>query len=186
MGDLPFALIDGREQSIAGDPDFLAGLDYGRPRPGHPEGAVKWHIANVLANVDRWHRDSQHYPALRLIALVHDTFKYQVDPSQSKSGPNHHGAYARRFAERYIDDPATLDVIELHDEAYNAFQQGHRHGDWRLAEQRARRLIARLRAALPLYLAFYRCDNETGDKSQESREWFETLVSRTSPPQTDS
>jgi hypothetical protein len=186
MGELPFTLLDDRERHIAGDPDFLAGLDYGRPRPGHPEGAVKWHIADVLANVDRWYRETPHYAALRLIALVHDTFKYQVDPSQPKSGPNHHGAYARRFAERYIDDTATLDVIDLHDEAHNAFQQGHRRGDWQLAEQRARRLIARLQAALPLYLAFYRCDNETGDKLQASREWFETLVSGTSPSTTDS
>jgi hypothetical protein len=186
MGDLPFTLIDDCERRIAGDPEFLAGLDYGRPRAGHPEGAVKWHVADVLANVDRWYRDSPLYPALRLIALVHDTFKYQVDPSQPKTGHNHHGAYARRFAERYIDDTATLDVIELHDEAYNAFHQGHRRGDWQQAEQRGKRLIERLGAALPLYLAFFRCDNETGNKSQASREWFETLVSATSPPKTDS
>ena len=186
MDELPFTLIDDREHRIASDPEFLAGLEYGRPRPGHPEGAVKWHIADVLANFDRWYRDTPHYSALRLIALVHDTFKYQVDRSRPKSGANHHGAYARKFAERYVDDAATLDVIELHDEAYNAFQQGRRRGDWDGAEQRARRLIVRLREALPLYLAFYRCDNETGDKSQASREWFETLVSRTTPVAPDS
>jgi hypothetical protein len=186
MGDLPFTLIDDCERRIAGDPEFLAGLEYGRPRPGHPEGAVKWHIADVLANVDRWYRDTPHYPALRLIALVHDTFKYQVDPSQPKYGPNHHGVYARKFAERYVDDPATLDVIERHDEAYNAFQQGHRHGDWQRAEQRGTRLINQLGAALDLYREFHRCDNETGNKSQKCREWFETLVSRTPSPAADS
>jgi hypothetical protein len=71
-----------------------------------------------------------------------------------------------------------LDVIELHDEAYNAFQQGQRRGDWEKGERRARGLIARLAPALELYRAFYRCDNETGDKSPECRAWFEALVAR--------
>lgn len=178
MNALPFELIDDRERRIAEDPEFLAGVEFGHPRPGHPEGAVKWHIADVLDNVERWYAGVPQYRALRLIALVHDTFKYEVDSSQPKSGPNHHGAYARRFAERYIDDTQILDVIELHDEAYNAFQQGRRRSDWEKGERRARRLIERLGPALELYRAFYRCDNETGDKSPECRAWFEALVAR--------
>lgn len=178
MNALPFELVDDRERRIAEDPEFLVGVEHGQPRPGHPEGAVKWHIADVLADIERWYAGTPQYRALRLIALVHDTFKYQVDLSQPKSGANHHGAYARRFAERYIHEAPILDVIELHDEAYNAFQHGHRRGDWAKAEQRAKRLIERLGPALELYRPFYRCDNETGDKSQECRAWFEALVER--------
>jgi hypothetical protein len=36
--------------------------------------------------------------------------------AQTPTGENHHAMIARRFAERYVDDPKLLDVIELHDE----------------------------------------------------------------------
>lgn len=175
---LPFFLQSPLEARIAADPEFLEGVEYGRPRPGHPEGAVKFHIAEVLANVEQMYAESPLYESLRLIALVHDTFKYQVDPDKPKSGPNHHGAYARRFAARYIDDQATLEVIELHDEAYNAWQQGHRKGKWDRAEERAERLLERLGETLDLYLAFYVCDNATGDKGRENLEWFVEFVEK--------
>ena len=88
------------------------------------------HIADVLANVERQATSPEERRALRLIALIHDTFKYRVDQSRPKTGPNHHAAIARAFAERYIDDPALLDIIELHDEAYNSWLAGARNGRW--------------------------------------------------------
>jgi hypothetical protein len=39
---------------------------------------------------------------LRIIAIIHDTFKYKVDRSKPKEGENHHGMLARRFAEKFI------------------------------------------------------------------------------------
>jgi hypothetical protein len=84
---------------------------------------------------------------------------------------------ARRFAEGYLDDPDLLDVIELHDEAYNSWAKGIRSGDWATAEDRARALRRRLGTRLPFYLRFYRADNHTGSKSQEPLEWFEQLTS---------
>lgn len=166
------------ERRIAADPEWRAGLEYGRPRPGHPEGAVVCHIAEVLANVDRFYGDSPLRERLRLIALIHDNFKYRVEPARPRSGENHHAAIARRFSERYISDPCVLAVIELHDEAYNAWQKGHRNGDWSRAEERARALLQRLGGELELYLAFYACDNATGDKSQEPLEWFRKIAER--------
>lgn len=123
--ELPFTLESDLERSIAGDPAWRAGLTYGKPRRGHPEGSVANHVADVLANIDRLYGDSQLRDKLRLIALIHDSFKVQVDRLRPRTGENHHATIARRFAERYISDPAVLDVIELHDEAYNAWQNGH-------------------------------------------------------------
>ena len=176
MEDFPFTLNNETERAIAADPLFRRGLDYGRPRRGHPEGAIKHHIAAVIGNIERWYAPSPSYRSLRLIALIHDTFKYQVDKTKQRTGANHHGTLARRFAENYITDEAVLEVIELHDKAYNAWVVGHRRGKWDAARQRARRLIERLGDNLDLYLAFYRCDNETGDKTQDGRQWFEKLV----------
>src|SRR3712207_9596297 len=53
---------------------------------------------------------------------------------------------------------------------------GSRDGKWDQAEARGRALLSRLGDNLELYLAFYQCDNQTGDKSQEPYEWFRHLA----------
>lgn len=175
MEPLPFALETDLERAIASDAEWQEGARWGRPRRGHPEGAVAAHVAEVLANVDRQALDEEDRRRLRLIALVHDTFKHRVDRRRPRSGDNHHGRIARRFAERYLDDAELLEIVELHDEAYNAWRKGARTGNWEAAEERARRLIDRLGPSLPLYCRFYRADNATGSKSREPVEWFERL-----------
>jgi hypothetical protein len=170
---------NGIEDAIITDPDFIQGALYGKPRKGHPEGQVIYHIKEVLANVDK-HSCEEDRWFLRLIAIIHDTFKYKVDQTKPKYGDNHHGMIARRFAEKYIGDENVLKIIELHDEAYNAWQQGGRHGDWYKADARAKTLIQNLKKMSPycldLYLKFYRCDNATGDKSSENYEWFKNKL----------
>ncbi len=63
------------EDKIVRDPEFQDGLSYGKPRPGHPEGAVRFHIVEVLKNVEEFYGDSPHRMYLRLISNIHDTFK---------------------------------------------------------------------------------------------------------------
>jgi hypothetical protein len=167
------------ERWIVSAPRWQTGVEWGKPRPGHPEGTVGAHVRDVLANVDRLGLGPEERRRLRLVALVHDTFKHEVDPGRPRTGDNHHAAIARRFLARYTDDSAALDITELHDEAYNAWQIAGRDGDPARAEARARRLIARLGTRLPLYLAFYRADNATGDKRREPLEWFEALCAAT-------
>ena len=164
------------EQRICADPAWRAGVAWGEPRPGHPEGTVGAHLTDVLANVDRVALDADDRRRLRLVALVHDTFKGDVDRAQPKTGENHHAMRARRFAARYIDDEDLLDVIELHDDAYIAWRHGDRTGNWPEAERRARALAERLGSRLDLYLRFYQADNETDGKTSEHRHWFIALA----------
>ena len=172
MTNLPFKLEGELEERIAADAEWQRGVEWGDPRPGHPEGAVKFHIAEVLANVERHAQSDHDRSRLRLIALIHDTFKHRVNRSRPRAGENHHGLIARRFAERYVSDPLVLEMIELHDEAYNAYSVGARRGAWAEAEARAHRLLTRLGASADLYRTFFRCDNETGDKTPDPLEWF--------------
>lgn len=184
MHGLPFEAETELELRIVTDPEFAVGAEWGSPRPGHPEGAVKHHIAEVLANVDRYAGSADDRRRLRIVALTHDTFKHQVDRDQPRVGANHHGMIARRFAERFVaDDSTILEIIELHDEAYNAYSMGKRRGAWDKAEARAGRLLERLGSDADLYTTFFRCDNETGTKSQESFAWFQAL--RVSPTRSD-
>lgn len=169
---------NGKEQGICDDPEFITGAMYGKPRSGHPEGAVIYHIQEVLANIDKFYADDKDYYDLRLIAILHDTFKNKVNQNLPKSGDNHHGAIATKFAEKYCHNTKVLMIIRHHDDAYNAWQKGGRHGDWYQAKKKALNLITALfiEDALDLYVKFYKCDNLTGNKSQDNYEWFVELI----------
>ena len=155
------------ERRIMADPEWQEGAAWGKPRRGHPEGSIAAHIEEVLANIDRYALDHEDRARLRLIAIVHDTFKHEVNHLLPFGGRNDHAALARRFAERYIDDPGILEVVELHDEAYRAWRKDD--------EERAHRLIDRLGENLGLFRRFHRSDNETGDKSDDDRIWFDRI-----------
>jgi hypothetical protein len=159
------------EKRIIENQEWREGAMWGEPRRGHPEGAIVYHVEEVLRNVDTFYGDSPFRHELRLIALIHDTFKCKVDPSRPKSGENHHAMIARRFAENFLDDPKLLNIIEKHDDAYNAWRKGDR-GDWERAHQEALSLITFFGPDLPLYVAFYECDVKTGDKTLDPFLWF--------------
>jgi hypothetical protein len=173
---LPFELETDVEHRIADDPEWREGVEWGRPRRGHPEGSVKQHIADVLANVEREAETPDERARLRLAALVHDTFKYKAPEGSALVGsPKHHGSLAAEFLARFVRDHELVEIVRWHDEAFVA-ALAHRHGRKQRAEQRVRALVRRLGPALPLYAKFFRADNATGDKDQRSVEWFEGLV----------
>ncbi|MBI4918982.1 hypothetical protein HY837_03565, partial [archaeon] len=53
---------------------------------------------------------------------------------------------------------------------------GHYKNKWNDARERALKLIKQLSGKLQLYLFFYECDNKTGNKTQDSFEWFKKIV----------
>jgi hypothetical protein len=136
----------------------------------------------VLANVDEVALDAADRERLRLVALLHDSFKYRVDRTRPRTGENHYGTIARRFAEAYLDDAELLELIELHDEAYNSWVKGARGRDWPAAAARARRLVDRLGPSLDLYLRFYRADNATRGKERTPLVWFDRVVATYTTP----
>lgn len=172
----PFTLETDLEKKIAEDPEWQKGAVWGKPRYGHLEGPIMYHIADVLRNIDRQCPPPEERRILRLIALIHDTFKNHVDESRPKIGTNHHGYIARKFAERYIHDPALLDIIELHDEAYNSWRLGAYKGRWHHAEERVDHLLQRLGPSLPLYVRFFHADSDTSSKEKAPVLWFEQFL----------
>lgn len=187
----------GIEQALCENPAFIAGLEAGKPRPGHPEGAVKHHVKEVLDNITDLVNElggTEHpltvreIKQLRFIAFVHDSFKHEVDRDRPRAGENHHAMKARRFAENFLtayekkvgqkekqhvnDLREVLDIIELHDEAYNAWQLGQRKGRWQEAEARLEKLFKRLGNKVGLFSDFYEVDSLTGDKDISPLEWY--------------
>jgi hypothetical protein len=103
------------ERALLADPGLRAGLDWGAPRRGHPEGAVADHVAEMLSAIAP---DDPLRSDLRFLALVHDSFKAEVRPNEPWSPDNDHATLARRFAERFTSDERLLATLELHDEPY--------------------------------------------------------------------
>jgi hypothetical protein len=146
-------------------------------RRGHPEGAVKLHVADVLANVEREATSPDERRRLRLAALVHDAFKHRAPEASARVGSDeHHGSQAAEFLGRFVDDDELLLVVRWHDEAFAAWLGLVKGRDPARAEGRALALVDRLGPALPLYLRFFRADNATEGKSPKAVEWFEGVV----------
>lgn len=157
---------------IAAEP-FRQGLFWGKPRYGHPEGKVLYHIREVLDNIDKLTVDAETREKLRLITFSHDTFKYQEDKSDWSK---HHAILARQFMEDFIDDQALLDIIELHDEAYYSWRLKVLYNRAKEGQKRLDKLIEKIGDQMQLYYLFFKCDTKTGDKTQSPLYWFEKNI----------
>lgn len=166
------------EQHLLSLPEFQVGLLWGRPRFGHPEGEIAFHVREIWANIDRIeHLSKETRRQLRLIALVHDTFKYAEERTRPRNWAQHHGPLARRFLEKYTDERAVLDVVEAHDDAYYAWL-GHKSEAFRREnpDKTLEHLLKKVNHCLQLYYLFFKCDTQTGDKIQAPVHWFEQNV----------
>jgi hypothetical protein len=150
------------ERALLADPGLRAGLDWGAPRRGHPEGAVADHVAEMLSAIapgDPLRSD------LRFLALVHDSFKAEVRPNEPWSPDNDHATLARRFAERFTSDERLLATLELHDEPYWIW----RHAD---APEQALRTLLRSLPDGELLARFVELDAANEGKDLTFLWWF--------------
>ena len=110
------------ERSLLGAPELRRGWAWGRPRRGHPEGAVKHHVAAMLAAISP---EDPRREDLRLLTLLHDTFKYCEGTD--------HALLAREFAERHGCPERIAETLALHDAPYWVWHR--KAGDPALLEQ---------------------------------------------------
>lgn len=161
---------------MASDPELLEGLAWGEPRASHPEGAVGKHVADLLDAIDRSGETGERRELLRFMALVHDSFKYQVRERLPRAAENHHAMRARRFAERFTDDERLLSAIQFHDRPYALWRKLQRRG--KLDERGFNRMM-RCVTDPELFLRFIEIDGSTEGKRPEPIEWFrEELAKR--------
>jgi hypothetical protein len=157
------------ERRLAADPELLAGLAWGKARPGHPEGTVGAHVADLLQILEEWGEEGERRGQLRFIALVHDSQKNRVQEWRPRSGENHHAMRARRLAERYSSDERLLAAIELHDRPYALWRKRQRKGA--LDVPGFARMLERI-PDLALFVRFVELDGSTKGKNPEPLRWL--------------
>jgi len=170
------------EKKILQDEELIRGLEYGNPRPGHPEGPVKFHIQEILNMIDQREYSQRERNILRFLTIVHDSFKYQVDRTRPKVGENHHGWYARKFAEKYVgefgdDAELILEILQWHDEAYLIKKHMENHAD-EMDKWNARLDVFLVRPIKDwlFFLEFMYHDGNTGGKESGSAYWIHDIL----------
>lgn len=161
------------EHELIRDPHIVEGMFWGEPRYGHPEGEVYKHVTEVLANIDKLEVSKEIRAKLRIIALTHDTFKFQESKNHPRNWNQHHAVLARRFMERFTENQILLNIIQNHDEIYYIWRDTVVYKQPERAEARMERLLDRLRGEHQLYYLFFKCDTMTGDKNPAPIKWVE-------------
>src|SRR5262245_18641433 len=125
-----FAPESALERALLSEPELLEGWSWGKPRRGHPEGPVGNHVATMLAAIPD---DDPLRADLRLLTLLHDTFKYRVQDGGDYSPDNDHAMLAHDFADRYGCPKRIALTLALHDAPYWVWHR--RGGDPELLER---------------------------------------------------
>ncbi len=155
---------------IQADQRYLQNIQWGQPRPGHPEGAIRQHIQELEENLKqlRPRISDDDVWKLRILIHIHDTFKPKAQQYVPISHPRSHASLARQFLQDYIDDSDLLAMVQLHDEPYALW---HKHKAGRNHDQRLDALISAI-TDWDLFLAFLIIDGCTAGKSREPLVWF--------------
>ena len=157
--------------AIVSDPRYQKNLGCGDARPGHPEGTVRMHIAEIEPNLEtlRPHLSDDDYWKLKLLIHTHDSFKAESVPGVAITDPNSHASLARQFLAEFCDDPDLLAMVQYHDEPFALWRQFEAKGKYN--QDRLAALLKNI-ADWNLFLAFNIIDGCTEGKSREPLHWL--------------
>jgi hypothetical protein len=153
------------------DPRYRRNLDWGKARPGHPEGSVRAHIAELDQNLEtiRPKLSEDDYWKLRLLIHSHDTFKGEARPGVAITAPDSHASLARAFLASLCDDSDLLAMVQYHDEPFVLWRQFESKG--RFNRERLEMLLTSIQD-WNIFLAFNIVDGCTEGKSREPLRWL--------------
>ena len=116
---------------IKANPRYQKNIEYGEPRPGHPEGKVKFHIVDLEENLETLRVKGitkEYYWKLKFLIHIHDSFKAEVKKDTPVQDARNHAAVAKEFAKQFINDADLLNMIQFHDENYNLWREYLQNG----------------------------------------------------------
>jgi hypothetical protein len=158
-------------ETIRGDPRYQRNMNWGKPRPGHPEGTVRAHIQELEDNLEclRHKLSETDYWRLKVLIHAHDTFKSEAQPGVSIEAPNSHASLARAFLAEFCDDADLLAMLQYHDEPFALWRQFASKG--KVNHERLSRLLTTIRD-WNLFLAFSIVDGCSDGKEREPLRWL--------------
>ena len=159
-------------ERITTDARYLRNIEYGEPRSGHPEGKIKFHIAELEENLEKLVSrgiSEEQYWKLKFLVHVHDTFKADATPDVPILNPNSHASLARRFAAEFTADEDLLNMVQLHDVNYALWKQFNATGSY--DGNRFKNLLDTIQD-WDLFLLFLIIDGNTKGKERSKLIWF--------------
>jgi hypothetical protein len=165
-------------EKIISDPRYQENIEHGEPRPGHPEGELKYHIAALEKNLDLLKSrgiSEEQYWKLKFMIHIHDLFKREALPNVRIIDRRSHASMAREYASRFTDDLDLLNMLQFHDENYALWKQVRAVGVYDV--ERFGNLLETIKD-WDLFLMFLIVDGCTMGKDRAVLEWFFTEVEK--------
>lgn len=162
--DCGFAL-----ECIKMDRRYLENVGWGEVRPGHPEGTVALHVAELESLLELLPVTAQEKGKLLLLIHVHDTFKARAARRVPIDDPQSHASLAAAFLSEFIAAPDLVAITQNHDVPFSMYRSFIRDGKIRSSR------LARLKAEIPnfdLFCVFIQLDGATGGKDTAATDWF--------------
>lgn len=166
---------------ITSDGRFRENQNWGEIRPGHPEGTIQEHVAQLLRNLDYLVGNFPDLPRilteegiikLKILITVHDSMKPEAKAGVPVEHQKNHAALAARFL-REIGGPNDLVLMtKLHDEPHALYRKSQRGGTDALR-------LERLLHSIPswdLFLTFQVCDKVGPGRDLQSIRWLVTQL----------
>jgi hypothetical protein len=163
-------------EAIVNDPRYQKNLDWGEARPGHPEGTVRAHLAEIEPNLEalRPKLVDADYWKLKLLVHTHDSFKAESQPGVPITDSKSHASLAREFLASFCNDPDLLAMVQYHDEPFALWRQVESKGKYN--QERFAALLRNI-TDWNLFLAFNIIDGCTQGKSRDPLAWLFKEVS---------
>jgi hypothetical protein len=157
--------------ALTRDERYLANLDWGQPRRGHPEGTVRAHIAELERNLERLRPrlTEDEVWKLRILIHTHDSFKAEAKSGVPITHPRSHASLAWAFLAEFCPDEDLLAMVQLHDEPYALYHQQLHRGSHNVVRLEA--LLAAIHD-WNLFAALLLIDGCTEGKDHGSLKWF--------------
>jgi hypothetical protein len=163
-------------EAIVRDPRYQGNLDFGEPRPGHPEATVRAHIEEIERNLEalRARLTEAEYWKLKILVHTHDSFKREAQRGVPITDPRSHASLARGFLASFCPDSDLLAMVQYHDEPFALWRQFQTKG--KINEERFASLLSAIKD-WNLFFAFNIIDGSTEGKGREPLVWFFDQVS---------
>jgi len=157
---------------VKADPCYQKNIEYEPPRDGHPEGKIKFHIADLEANLEilaERNIAEADYWNLKFIIHVHDLFKSEAQRGTPALHPKNHASLAKAYASQFTNDTEILNIIQFHDENYKLWRDYLQTGSY--DKDQFQRLLDTIQN-WDIFLMFIIIDGCTEGKDLAKLSWF--------------